>query len=116
MSIRVAFAVLVVLAGTGIARAQADLDAGSVDAMPIDAGLPESVDARVIADAPPATHSEAPAAPPTPPTAETTAESTFFAIKVIGGLIALLVLAYLGAHRRVVRFQERLGISGVITA
>ena len=38
------------------------------------------------------------------------------AIKVIGGLIALIVLAYLGGDRRVVRFQEQLGISGVITA
>jgi hypothetical protein len=37
-------------------------------------------------------------------------------IQVIGGLIALLVLAYLGGHRKVVRFQERLGIAGVITA
>ena len=45
-----------------------------------------------------------------------TAVSTWFAIKVIGGLVALLVLAYLGGNRRVVRFQERLGISGVITA
>lgn len=42
--------------------------------------------------------------------------NTLFAIKVIGGLVALLVLAYLGGHRRVVRFQERLGIGGVITA
>ena len=40
----------------------------------------------------------------------------FGAIKVIGGLIALMVLAYLGGHTRVVKFQERLGISGVITA
>lgn len=45
-----------------------------------------------------------------------TAANSLFAIKIIGGLIALLVLAYLGGHRRVVRFQERLGISGVITA
>jgi len=45
-----------------------------------------------------------------------TASSTLFAIKVIGGLVALLVLAYLGGNRRVVRFQEQLGISGVITA
>jgi Kef-type K+ transport system membrane component KefB len=45
-----------------------------------------------------------------------TAVSTWFAVKVIGGLIALLVLAYLGGNRRVVRFQERLGITGVITA
>ena len=42
--------------------------------------------------------------------------SSLFAIKVIGGLVALLVLAYLGGNRRVVQFQERLGISGVITA
>ena len=45
-----------------------------------------------------------------------TADNGLFAIKVAGGLVALLVLAYLGGHRRVVRFQERLGISGVITA
>ena len=43
-------------------------------------------------------------------------ENSLFAIKVIGGLVALLVLAYLGGHRQVVRFQERLGIGGVITA
>ncbi|HET9626725.1 MAG TPA: hypothetical protein VFP84_35425 [Kofleriaceae bacterium] len=42
--------------------------------------------------------------------------NTLLALKVIGGLVALLVLAYLGGHRRVVRFQERLGVSGVITA
>ncbi len=46
----------------------------------------------------------------------TTKENTVFAIKVIGGLIALVVLAYLGGHRKVVRFQERLGVAGVITA
>ncbi|MFT3696634.1 MAG: hypothetical protein QM831_26070 [Kofleriaceae bacterium] len=45
-----------------------------------------------------------------------TASSSLYAIKVIGGLVALMVLAYLGGNRRVVRFQERLGISGVITA
>jgi hypothetical protein len=45
-----------------------------------------------------------------------TKDSSLFAIKVIGGLVALLVLAYLGGNRRVVRFQERLGIGGVITA
>ena len=46
----------------------------------------------------------------------TTKADSLFAIKVIGGLVVLLVLAYLGGHRRVVRFQERLGIGGVITA
>jgi len=45
-----------------------------------------------------------------------TAHSSVFAIQVIGGLVGLLVLAYLGGHRRVVRFQERLGLGGVITA
>ncbi|HEX3766051.1 MAG TPA: hypothetical protein VHW23_45455 [Kofleriaceae bacterium] len=44
------------------------------------------------------------------------AHPTVFAIQVVGGLVALFVLAYLGGHRRVVRFQERLGIGGVITA
>jgi Kef-type K+ transport system membrane component KefB len=45
-----------------------------------------------------------------------TVENSLFAIKIIGGLVALIVLAYLGGHRRVVKFQEQLGISGVITA
>jgi Kef-type K+ transport system membrane component KefB len=49
-------------------------------------------------------------------TTESTKHNTFFAIKVIGGLCALLALAYLGGHRKVVRFQERLGIGGVVTA
>jgi Kef-type K+ transport system membrane component KefB len=39
-----------------------------------------------------------------------------YAIQVIGGLVVLVVLAYLGGNRRVVRFQERLGLGGVITA
>ncbi len=45
-----------------------------------------------------------------------TTASTLFAIKVIGGIVVLMVLAYIGGHRRVVRFQEQLGITGVITA
>jgi hypothetical protein len=49
-------------------------------------------------------------------TSHSTTTHTVFAIQVIGGLVALCVLAYLGGHRRVVRFQERLGIGGVITA
>lgn len=48
--------------------------------------------------------------------AESTSQSTLLAIKIVVGLIALMVLAYLGGQRRVVKFQERLGISGVITA
>src|ERR1043165_8599894 len=45
-----------------------------------------------------------------------TSTSTLLAIKVIGGLLALVAVAYLGGHRRVVRFQERLGLGGVITS
>jgi hypothetical protein len=45
-----------------------------------------------------------------------TKNSTLVAIKLIAGLIVLMVLAYLGGHRKVVRFQERLGIGGIITA
>jgi hypothetical protein len=37
-------------------------------------------------------------------------------LKTIVGLLALLVLAYLGGHRRVLQWEERLGISQVITA
>ncbi len=49
-------------------------------------------------------------------TTEKTKSNTLFAIKVIGGLMVLLALAYLGGHRKVVRLQEQLGIGGVITA
>jgi Kef-type K+ transport system membrane component KefB len=67
----------------------------------------------VVAKTPP------PAAGSAAPKAEApnkTSQGTWFAIKVIAGLVVLLVLAYLGGNRRVVRYQERLGISGVITA
>lgn len=61
--------------------------------------------------------SDAPSAEPQEgATTEHTKSNTLFAIKVIAGLAILLALAYLGGHRRVVRFQERLGIGGVITA
>jgi Kef-type K+ transport system membrane component KefB len=79
-------------------------DAGVGAAAIDDAGVPD-------AGVPDAGITEAPAA-----TTETTTESTLFAIKVIGGLALLLALAYIGGHRRVIRFQERLGLSGIITA
>jgi Kef-type K+ transport system membrane component KefB len=41
---------------------------------------------------------------------------TWVAVKAILGLLLLLVLAYLGGTRRVIRFQERLGLGSVITA
>jgi len=63
----------------------------------------------------------APFTPPIPPQLLHAAPraatlDTWVAIKAIGGLLALLSLAYLGGNRRVVRFQERLGVHGVITA
>ena len=51
-----------------------------------------------------------------PQGAPASARSTLFAIKVIIGLTVLVVLAYVGAHRRIVRLQEQLGITSVITA
>src|SRR5690606_22703655 len=93
-------------------------DAGVPDdaGVPADAGVVRDAGVGAPRDAASPIVGEPVPEPITPATAETTTESTVFAIKVIGGLIALLVLAYLGAHRRVVRFQEQLGISGVITA
>ena len=49
-------------------------------------------------------------------TRASTRDSTLLAIQGIAGLIVLLILAYLGAHPRFVRFQDRLGLGGVITA
>ncbi|HVK89205.1 MAG TPA: hypothetical protein VM513_34020 [Kofleriaceae bacterium] len=105
-------------------------DAASSDATPDDAAStstppvpPAEVAAPVApppAEAVPPASSGAVAAEPgsldAPPDAKTTSESSLFAIKVILGLVVLVVLAYLGGHRKVIRYQERLGISGVITA
>lgn len=60
-------------------------------------------------------HAAHAAVPPTEAINQTVV-GTLIAIKSIGGFLALLVLAYLGSNRRVIRLQERLGISGVITA
>lgn len=51
-------------------------------------------------------------APPEGPPAS--AESTWFALKLIFGLAVLLALAYIGGHPKALRLQERLGIRGVI--
>lgn len=91
------------------------VDAGVVDA-PVDAPVDAAIMDAPIDAAPSVLIGEPPPVPIESPTAATTTATTVFAIKVIGGLIVLLALAYLGAQRRVVRFQERLGISGVITA
>jgi Kef-type K+ transport system membrane component KefB len=80
-------------------------------ALPAPISLPVPVQPETV-DAPAAQAEK----PPEQHTAESTKNNTLFAIKVIAGLCALLALAYLGGHRKVVRFQERLGISGVVTA
>ncbi|MEO6771581.1 MAG: hypothetical protein ABI467_00980, partial [Kofleriaceae bacterium] len=87
-------------------------------ATPAPAPAPASPGSAVIVHPPGGTTHGVPPAPrpPREHADNQTAVSSLFAIKVIGGLVALLVLAYLGGNRRVVRFQERLGISGVITA
>ncbi len=43
-------------------------------------------------------------------------EKTFAVLKLVFGLVALMVLAYLGGNRKVIRLQERIGIGGVIAA
>ena len=54
--------------------------------------------------------------PPAPRPEKSAEDRAIVFIKLIAGLVALMVLAYLGGHRRVVRLQERLGIGGVIAA
>ena len=141
MKLRIAVAVTALIAWFATARANdAGIDAGMVDAGIVDdagpddatvddAGIVDVIDAGTAAAAvdeadtiddlsvvPPSDPiTQEPIEPAEPATAKSTTESTVFVVKVIGGLIILLVLAYLGGHRRVVRFQERLGISSVIT-
>ncbi|MDX2094083.1 MAG: hypothetical protein SFX73_40000 [Kofleriaceae bacterium] len=111
-------------------RAQPD---GTAELIPPDAAAPAASEppaalpapaVAIPATAPPQVH--ATQIPPLPgftgtnspgeTEAPTASSSSLFAIKVILGLVVLVVLAYLGGQRRVIRFQERLGISGVITA
>ena len=92
-------------------------DGGLVDAATASEAVDEADTIDDLGAVPPSDPiTQEPIEPTEPATAKTTTESTVFVVKVIGGLIVLLVLAYLGGHRRVVHFQERLGISGVITA
>jgi Kef-type K+ transport system membrane component KefB len=53
---------------------------------------------------------DAPAGPANP------TRGAWIVVKLVIGLTALFVLAYLGSHKKVVRWQERLGIGGVIAA
>lgn len=54
--------------------------------------------------------------PPEPPAPVPAGRRTTIVLKTLLGLLALLVLAYLGGHPRVQRWEQRLGISQVITA
>ena len=107
-------AVLRILIAACIAMGLASM-AGTAVATPAAHAIPSpAAHPSVHAGSPRGAHKPDAAAPDAP--GQSAKERTLLAIKVIGGLVALLVLAYLGGHRRVVRFQERLGISGVITA
>jgi len=96
-------------AGSGFAGSA---DVGSAAAPRID--LSADAGSAAVGSAAPAAPTHQPTIAPAPKT--TTKEKTVFAIKVIGGLVVLVILAYLGGNRHVVRFQEQLGIAGVITA
>ena len=86
------------------------LDAGTPDAgPPVDAAPP--IDAAPAAEVGVALDNGGDSNVPTD-----TKSRAFVVIKLVGGLVLLLVLAYLGGHRRVVRLQERLGLGGVIAA
>jgi Kef-type K+ transport system membrane component KefB len=91
-------------------------DAGVADAAIVDAGIAPDAAGPASSDEPAVLPELAETDTGPPPTTAETTENTFTAIKVIAGLLALLVLAYLGGDPRVVRFQERLGLGGVITA
>ncbi len=136
----VAAALAAVLSWSAPARADAGLaDAGSPqDGESLDAGVPDAIAPDAVMPVPGEVQSHFPDAGaaaldvwawPPAPVLDAGADDisgvveirdpgarTWFAIKLILGLCALAVLAYLGGHRRVVRLQERLGIASVITA
>jgi hypothetical protein len=59
-----------------------------------------------------------PSEPPPPPAPETLppGEAPLVVVKTLLGLLALIVLAYLGGHSRVRALEEKLGISRVVAA
>ncbi len=84
--------------------------------VPVDAPAPEEPAPEELEAAAEERAVDAPVveAPPEGPPAS--AESTLFAIKLIFGLAALLAIAYIGGHPRMLRLQEQIGIRGVILA
>ena len=99
------------------------VDSGIVDAGVVDAGVDEVlIDSGVAAardagglDGGPDLGDEPGAAAPTE-TAPAPADSPYAVIRTLLGLMALLVLAYLGGLPRVQRLEERLGIAQVMTS
>jgi len=85
---------------------------------PIDAALPP-IDTAATDAAPP---TAAPLPPPDPPEPATASppphegKRTIVVIKLVLGFTALLLLAYIGGNRRVIALEQRLGVSGLITA
>ncbi|MEZ4403613.1 MAG: hypothetical protein R3B06_26550 [Kofleriaceae bacterium] len=102
-------------------------DAGPDDATNADAGAVAPLDGGdLTAPAPPSLSAEpptaAPAVPPEPveavePAAPATPKNASgVVIRLVLGLTAVFVLAYLGGHKRVLAVERRLGITGVIAA
>jgi Kef-type K+ transport system membrane component KefB len=86
-------------------------------APPLDAAAPPLVvGLQAVVDAGPAAHEPAPPILDAPPPASTSPARTTGVIKLVLGLSAVFVLAYIGGHRKVVALETRLGISGVIAA
>jgi Kef-type K+ transport system membrane component KefB len=106
--VKIVLAIAVAIASSIAAPALADTGSGSAAVPAATTSAPKS--------ASPTVKPAAPNKDVKPVEEKKTKANTVLAIKIIGGLIALLVLAYLGGNRRVVRFQEQLGIGGVITA
>ncbi len=116
-------AIALELAVDAAAVADAGPDAGPNDAGPNDAGLALADDAGVAIavvaalDASPLADAGIdPAAVQPPPAPRQPGDRTGVVIRLVLGLTLLFVIAYLGGHRRVVKLQERLGVSGLIAA
>ncbi|HUQ03182.1 MAG TPA: hypothetical protein VM261_11855 [Kofleriaceae bacterium] len=110
-------AVLALLAIAGWAMADdagapPDIDASVPDAGAIDAGPAAPATTRPPAPKlPPKVHEPGTVTPPKPK-----GNRAAVIIKLVLGLLAIFVVAYVGSHKKVVRAQERLGIGGVIAA
>jgi Kef-type K+ transport system membrane component KefB len=116
----VAVVLAIGLAVAFAARARAGSDPAPADAAP----AAEEPAAAAAVPTPAPVPAAQPAAPPVAPAAATTPgaqepstrERTLFAIKVISGLVALFMLAFIGGSRTVVRLQEQIGFTNVIAA